>query len=41
MTTNFFSPLFCFCFGIRDGYKSGSGIRIPDSPHWEETLIRK
>ncbi len=31
-----FSPSFCVVFGseIRDGEKSGSGIKIPDPQHW-------
>jgi hypothetical protein len=37
MTTNLCSSLFfvaVFGSGIRDGYKSGSGINILDPQHW-------
>ncbi len=41
MTTNFFHPLFCCCFWIRDprfgmgkNQDPGSGIKIPDPQHW-------
>jgi hypothetical protein len=35
----FCTPLFCCCFSIRDGKKSGSGINISDPQHCTRDLI--
>ncbi len=44
MTSNFFYPSLLLLFldpgsEIRDGYKLGSGINIPDPPHWQNILV--